>query len=391
MSDATFTHKKIILCGAGPVGQACALLLHQAGFAAKDMLLIDAKTSEQAQQDARTIALSYGSAQILRQLKATPRLSTAITEIHVSRRRHFGRSLIKASDYQLPALGYVARYGDIVAPLETALSQAGIACLRPLQVMNITEQAANATITVRDQNQHQQELTADIVIQAEGGTFADQDQRSQHHDYQQTAIIAHVTVSDAITQRAFERFTDEGPLALLPQENGYALVWCVQPERATHLMALDSTAFLQELQLAFGERLGQFLSCSPRAAFPLGLNALPSSLDTAEPRCIRIGNAAQTLHPVAGQGLNLGLRDAVVLSQCLAQNCTPPALHHYLQRRKTDRRTTITLTDTLASLFTHGKVGSPLQSLLGLQLGLLDLLPPAKNFLAQQMMFGWRP
>lgn len=389
MSDV-HSHKKIIICGAGPVGQACALLLHQAGFAASEVLLIDAKTSEQAQQDARSIALSYGSAQILKQLKATPRLSTAIAEIHVSRRRHFGRSMIMASDYQLPALGYVARYGDIVAPLEAALQQAGIVTQRPLRVMNITEHGTGASVTVQDHHHTEHALNADIVIQAEGGTFADQDQRSQHHDYQQTAIIAHVTVSHPIAQRAFERFTEQGPLALLPQEAGYALVWCVDPDRVSALMQTSDAAFLEQLQQAFGDRLGQFQTCSPRAAFPLGLNAQSETLTHAEPRAIRIGNAAQTLHPVAGQGLNLGLRDAFVLARCLARDCSPAALHEFVASRKTDRTTTIKLTDTLAKLFTHGKDGSPLQNLFSLQLGLLDLLPPAKKMLAQQMMFGWR-
>ena len=393
MSDA-YPHKntqqKIILCGAGPVGQACALLLHQAGIPAADICLIDAKTSAQAQQDARTIALSYGSAQILKQLKATPRLSTAIQEIHVSRRRHFGRSLITASDYQLPALGYVARYGDIVAPLEAALQQAGIITQRPLRVLKITEHSAGASVSVQDQHQHEQELHADLVIQAEGGTFADQERGSQHHDYQQTAIIAHVTVSQAIAQRAFERFTDQGPLALLPQEDGYALVWCVHPERVDALMQSNDAHFLEQLQSAFGDRLGQFLTCSPRAAFPLGLNSQGDTLMQAEPRTIRIGNAAQTLHPVAGQGLNLGLRDAFVLARCVARDPSPQALHEFMRQRKTDRSTTITLTNTLATLFTHGTDASPLQSLFSLQLGLLDLLPPAKKILAQQMMFGWR-
>lgn len=388
--SADSPHKKIIICGAGPVGQACALLLHQSGFAADELLLIDAKTSEQAAQDARTIALSYGSAQILNQLKAKPRRSTAITEIHVSRRRHFGRSMITANDYQLPALGYVARYGDIVAPLESALQQAGIITLRPLRVMNITEHGTGANVTLQDHRQQESILAADIVIQAEGGTFAEQTQGDQHHDYQQTALIAHVTVSHPIAHRAFERFTEQGPLALLPQEEGYALVWCVRPDEVAALMQANDAAFLEQLHKAFGDRLGQFVSCSARAAFALGLNTQNTQLTATTAHAIRIGNAAQTLHPVAGQGLNLGLRDAFVLARCLARDCSPAGLHAFVAARKTDRASTITLTDTLAKLFTRTQDGSPLQSLLSLQLGLLDLLPPAKKILAQQMMFGWR-
>src|SRR5690606_20342505 len=126
----------------------------------------------------------------------------------------------------------------------------------------------------------------------------------------QTAIVSHVTVNTPIAHRAFERFTDEGPLALLPQDDGYALVWCARPQTTARLLALDDRHFLAELGQAFGTRLGTFTTCTPRHAFPLGLNAHTPS--TA--RTIAIGNAAQTLHPVAGQGLNLGLRDAVTLA-----------------------------------------------------------------------------
>lgn len=378
-------HTRFAICGAGPVGQALALLLHQAGIAAQDIVLFDAKTHEQASQDARSIALSYGSDQLLSKLSARPEKTTAITEIHVSRRGHFGRSFIRSSDYHLAALGYVARYGDIITPLERVLREASIITHRPVQVSSINECEQCAEIRLHDG----QRYTADIVIQAEGGTFVDQEQRAQHHDYQQTAVIAHIKVERPIAQRAFERFSEQGPIALLPEGDGYSLVWCMRPSEVAPLLDLNDAAFLSALQKAFGDRLGNFSHVGSRFAFPLGLNAQAQ----ASQHIVRIGNAAQTLHPVAGQGLNLGLRDAYVLAQCLSRYAvsnSATALQEFLALRKTDRQTTIKLTDTMAKIFASGQDGSLMQGLLGMSLCAVDLLPPVKKLLAEQMMFGWR-
>jgi 2-octaprenyl-6-methoxyphenol hydroxylase len=384
----------IAICGAGPVGQALALMLHQRGIAAKDIILFDAKTSEQANKDARTIALSHGSQQLLSALHAPVQLATAIHEIHVSRRKHFGRCLLQAKEYQLPALGYVARYGDILTPLEAAISKAGIAITRPVHVTQIDEQTDAVILTIESEKgttSHRCQL----LIQAEGGTFSDQEQRSQRHDYGQTAVISHLRCDGAISHRAFERFTDQGPIALLPQEDGYALVWCARPEHAAQLCALDDANFLSALQDAFGGRLGRFTYASPRFSFPLGLNAHA----IISKRSVKIGNAAQTLHPVAGQGLNLGLRDAQVLAQNIAgiaftqsDEATQinTALNRFIDQRNVDRKASIRITDTMARIFASSPDGSFTQSLLGAGLGLLDIVRPAKTALAEQMMFGWR-
>ncbi|MFZ6771937.1 FAD-dependent monooxygenase [Undibacterium sp. SXout7W] len=379
----------IAICGAGPVGQALALLLHQQGVPANRIALFDAKTSVQAQQDARSIALSYGSQQLLQKARCWPIKATRIGEIHVSRRGHFGRSLIKAEEYGVPALGYVARYGDIVTPMEIALQQAAIRIHRPVLVQEITEADDHVRLHLQHTESGQSStVSANMLVQAEGGTFSDQSVRHQHHDYQQTAIIAHVLCDQRLAERAFERFTEQGPLALLPQEDGYALVWCVRPATAQQLMALDEPAFRLALQQAFGGRLGTFTATSSRVSYPLGLNAQPQ----ATARIVSIGNAAQTLHPVAGQGLNLGLRDSFVLATCLSQNRDQPdrALQQFLTQRQTDRRLTIRLTDSMARLFASSPDGSLTQILLGLGLGTLDICSGAKKILAEQMMYGWR-
>jgi 2-octaprenyl-6-methoxyphenol hydroxylase len=229
---------------------------------------------------------------------------------------------------------------------------------------------------------------AAVAVQAEGGVFGQQQDRSIKRDYGQTGVIARVSTSNPIAFRAFERFTEEGPLALLPQDGAdghqYALVWCVKPERAARLVELDEAAFLAELGEAFGSRLGRFTGASTRVAYPLGLNADAR----ATSRTVAIGNAAQTLHPVAGQGLNLGLRDAAVLARVLAQEgAGPRAVARFVNERQQDRRLTISITDAMARLFTDT---GPLQSLFGLSLAALDTVKPARMLLAELMMFGHR-
>ncbi|MBC3907019.1 FAD-dependent monooxygenase [Undibacterium umbellatum] len=390
----TINDVDIAICGAGPVGQVLALLLYQQGYAAERIALYDAKTAEQAEQDARSIAISYGSRQILQAAGTWPVKSTAIQEIHVSRRGHFGRSLMRAADYAVPDLGYVARYGDIIKPLQAAISRSGVHIQRPMNVTALEEADDHVRLTLcKAGTEEISHISASIVIQAEGGTFGDQEQRSQRHDYQQTAIIAHVNTDAQIAGRAFERFTEQGPLALLPQEDGYALVWCVRPEQADHLLAMDDLQFRLALQTAFGHRLGNFIKASARVSYPLGLNAQAH----ATTRTVSIGNAAQTLHPVAGQGLNLGLRDCMVLARTLTRHLhdtasrdTAAALQAYLVERQADRKLTIRITDSMARVFASSPDGSFSQALLGLGLGALDMVKPAKRMLAEQMMFGWR-
>lgn len=373
----------IAICGAGPVGLALAALLVKNGLTPARIALIDAKTIEQSSRDPRSIALSYGSRQILESIGAWPVSATPINQIHVSRRGHFGRTLIDRAEYDLPALGYVTRYGAMVNALNTQVAAIGTTLIRPAMVNALDESEDAVVIGFTDHAN----LRAGIVVQAEGGVFSEQAKKSIHRDYGQTAIVAHVTASASIPHRAFERFTDEGPLALLPQDDGYALVWCVRPETATRLLALTDAQFVDELAAAFGTRLGRFISTTPRNIFPLGLNAHP----TSSHRTIAIGNAAQTLHPVAGQGLNLGLRDAVVLARLLSKEIDASALKAFSESRKTDRSATIHLTDIMARIFASSPAGALSQALLGFSLGMVDGIKPAKKLLAEQMMFGRRP
>ncbi len=388
----------IIICGAGPVGQALALMLEKVGFGANEIRLFDGKTEHQTLADQRSIAMSYGSEQILKSLAVEIQRNTKISEIHISRRRQFGRSIIKACNYNLPSLGMLARYSDISLALSKALASKGIVITRPEKIASVEEHDDYVEIALASGARHH----CALLIQAEGGVFSDQQAMSQHHDYQQTAIISELTCSHPILNRAYERFTEQGPLALLPQEDGYSLVWCVRPAIAKTLMQLQDSDFLSALHDAFGDRLGRFLSTSQRYTYPLGLNAQ----EHHSARRIKLGNAAQTLHPVAGQGFNLGLRDAFVLAQHLTDipltgnhdaktgNQLQQVLNTYQIARRSDRQTTIRLTDGMARLFANDAdqdadhdLG---QSLLGAALFGLDIFTPAKRVLAEQMIFGSR-
>lgn len=372
----------IAIIGGGPVGLALAAMLVTRGMRGEQIAVVDGKPAETAASDPRSIALSWGSRQLLAQVDAwTPR-ATPITQIHVSRRGSFGRTLIEASEYQLPALGYVARYGDVCQSLAGALARTDVRQLRPVQVTATDEQGDGVLLSLSNG----QTLHARLLVQAEGGVFGEQAARSMQRDYGQTAIVATVHTDAMLAGRAFERFTSEGPLALLPQDDGYSLVWCMRPDSADAMLALKDDAFLAALQQAFGQRVGRFTRTGVRHAYALGLNAEP----VATARTVAIGNAAQTLHPVAGQGLNLGLRDASVLAALLARAPSPESLARFTHERRRDRSATIGLTDLMARIFACSADRSAMQGVLGLSLGVIDVLPFAKRMLAEQMMFGAR-
>lgn len=397
------TPQIIAICGAGPTGLALAILLAKQGIDPRSIALLDAKpqpaqttatTKTPTTPDPRSIALSQGSAQLLQTIGAWPITATPIQQIHISRRGHFGRTLMDAAEYNLPALGYVTRYSTLVEALNHAVVEAGITTIRAAQVEKLEEHHQNVKIHLVSG----ETMNTAMVVQAEGGLFGEQATKNQTRDYHQTAIVAQVAVTSPIMHRAFERFTEEGPIALLPQKSEsnkpgipsdpthYALVWCVRPGTASKLMALPEEAFLKDLGEAFGTRLGCFRHVSQRHMYSLGLNADPAI--TA--RMVAIGNASQTLHPVAGQGLNLGLRDATVLARCLSQEISPSALLRFQKERRIDRKMTIGITDTMARIFAGTPDGSLPQTLLGLSLGLIDGVAPIRKLLADQMMFGRR-
>ncbi|CAG9249407.1 2-octaprenyl-6-methoxyphenol hydroxylase [Paraburkholderia unamae] len=410
----------VTIVGAGPVGLALAgWLARRSATQALSIALIDAREPEDSAGDPRAIAVSQGSRTLLEAL-AWPHDATPIERIHVSQRGHFGRTLIDRHDYDLPALGYVARYGAIVQSLAQAVRGTGVHWLHHAQAHDPVVEHDGVTLPVLSAGVERR-LRTRILVNAEGGLYRPQAQRpvedeadegdasnnrdaasapptqargdiKRTRDYGQTALVGVVTLSAPQPHVAWERFTNEGPIALLPMGGvrgaDYALVWCCSPAQAERRAQLNDADFLAELGAAFGPRMGRFTQVHGRAAFPLGLNAL-DALVSGHGRIAAVGNAAQTLHPVAGQGLNLGLRDAHALADSLAQHgATPRALADFAGRRAFDRRMTIGATDTLARLFTVDF--GPLATLRGLALTALEFAPPVKTALARQMMFGQR-
>ncbi|MGF6901720.1 UbiH/UbiF/VisC/COQ6 family ubiquinone biosynthesis hydroxylase [Paraburkholderia sp. GAS348] len=395
VSDRPFDFD-VTIVGAGPVGLALAgWLARRSATQALKIALIDAREPEDSIADPRAIAVSHGSRMILEPLR-WPADATAIQRIHVSQRGHFGRTLIDHGEHGLPALGYVLRYGAIVHGLAEAVHATSVHWFRSTSAAAPTQELDGVTLPIETAGVTRH-LRTRILVNAEGGLFGDQktarsaaSSAGGTRDYGQTALVGTVSVSAPQPHVAWERFTSQGPIALLPMGGvrgaNYALVWCCAPEEAARRAQLTDDEFLRELGAAFGSRMGRFTQIKGRASFPLGLNAVDTLV---KGHVVAIGNAAQTLHPVAGQGLNLGLRDAHALVDALsAEGPTPLALATFAQRRALDRRLTIGATDTLARLFTVDF--APLAALRGLALTALEFVPPVKTALARQMMFGQR-
>jgi len=370
----------VLIIGAGPVGMTLALAL--AGGAQR-VLLVDRRPRGAWAGDPRALALSHGSRQLLERLQAwNARAATAIRQIHVSQRGGFGRTLIDADDYDTPALGYVMRYGDLADELDGRLSAEQI--LAPCTVEAIRADGDEAVVNVIHEG-HAIRITAKLIVHAEG--MPDNEADVKVHDYRQHAVVAEVSTTTGHQQRAWERFTPDGPLALLPLDDGYSIVFTVPPEKAERLLALNDVAFLAALREQFGRRL-EFTACRARASFPLALRVRSPLVSR---RQVWIGNAAQSLHPVSGQGFNLGLRDAWELAEILHRNSDagdPAALAAYARGRGIDRRGSMAFTDGIVRLFSNDI--APLRLARGLGLLTLDLAPPLRHFVARRMIWGAR-
>jgi 2-octaprenyl-6-methoxyphenol hydroxylase len=381
-----FEHE-ILIAGGGPVGCALALALGL-GAAPRSVLLLDA-ASEPHIEDRRTLALAYGSRLILERLRVWNEIlpRTDIRAIHVSQRGGFGSAVLTAAEAGTPALGYVVSYSSLQRALHPALSAFDHLSVRTgARVIRVDEGADAVQITYADQH-GTHEVRARIAVVADGGALAEQTSRLEVRDYNQSAVVCNVSTARPHQNLAFERFTPEGPLALLPHGDDYAVVWTLSSQRSLALCCAEPDEFLEQLQTTFGMRAGKFLSIRDRATFPL---ALRRTLDTLIAGVIPIGNAAQSLHPVAGQGFNLGLRDAWELARLLSsvpRDADTRALaHRYQHERSRDRRISIALTDAMVRTFSNRDPA--LQWLRGCGLTLLDCMTPAKHQFMQQMMFG---
>lgn len=366
----------VAVVGGGPVGMALALALHQQGIGAT---VLEARAREAIKHDVRVLALSFGSQQILERLGVWESLglanaATPIQTIHVSRRGNLGRARMRADELGVPALGYVLPAANLITALDAALRQAEIPYHDHHKISCVEDVAAMAPAST-------------LTVWAEGSVS---DGAGQFRDYNQAAILCTAMTKVAHDHVAWERFTADGPVALLPLGNDYAVVLTCAAAEAASIVAQDDATFTKLLQTRFGQR-HQFVSVGPRASYPLTLRWREEVI--AE-RQVWLGNAAQTLHPVAGQGFNLALRDVWELTRHLSALSrekdlgAQSVLRAYAQSRNLDRRSVIGFTNGLIDVF--GSDIAPLAHARGAGLVALDLLPPLRNFLARRMMFGSR-
>jgi len=376
----------ILVVGGGPVGAALALALDGSGLTVG---LLEARERQVASADPRPVALSYQSRLILERLGVWDALrpATPIEHIHVSQKGGFGRAALDARPAGLPALGYVVDYGSLAESISGAL-EASRAC-RLIRAKASAVEGAADTATVRFEGQGGEEkASARLIVVADGGVLKAAPARTR--DYYQSVVTTRISSEVPHRNTAFERFTSEGPLALLPLGEQYALVWTTAPGRAQALCEASEAEFLEQLQAAFGSRLGRLRGAGARTRYPL---VLKFSGRPTSPRVVLIGNASQTLHPVAGQGLNIGLRDAWELATTI-RNSEKAAIgsaaqvQSYHAARRLDRAGGVGFTDALVRLFSNDF--PPLRLARGFGLLALGAFPPARDFLVRRMTFGTR-
>lgn len=387
-------HYDVAIVGGGMSGASLALALSRLPLRIALLEAAEPSLHQHPAFDARAIALSAGTVDALARHGIWPHLSSlceGITRIDVSDAGHMGQVRLSAAECRLSALGQVVELSAAGAALYQALcQQQKVQRFCPAELVGVTPACDRVTLELADG----QRLSCRLLIAADGGrSFVREALQLDcaQHDFGQSAIIATVQTSEAPAGRAFERFTPGGPLALLPLPGGLSsLVWSVPRAEAAALAALPDAAFLSRLQQAFGWRLGRFSKTGPRHLYPLILTQVPWPVAQ---RTLLLGNAAHLLHPIAGQGFNLGMRDIDVLvetlRQALAEGEDPGShrvLRRYWQQRQTDQHDTIWLTSTLAQLFSNDY--APLVVGRNLGLALMDKLPALRRpLLAQTLGF----
>ncbi len=395
------SHYDIVIVGGGMVGISLALLLR--AQQPWNILLIESQElassdgpvsgAYSSSFDARSTALSWSSKNIYQSIGLWPQLKkhlSAIAQIHVSDRGHVGMTRIDAGDANVDALGYVVENQWLGSVLLNQLTKTDIQLLGSCKLETIEPLASGMRLQLQQADKDLQTIETKLLVIADGAGSTTAQQlgiQSQSTPYDQTGIIANVSLEKPHGGVAYERFTDQGPMALLPLADfkgrpRSALVWTQPRAMAETLMAADEQAFLEQLQLRFGYRLGHFKQLGKRVAYPL---ALTTATEQVRRHLVVMGNAAHSLHPVAGQGFNLSLRDAAALANSLAEAGDRigdlAVLQNYQQQQAIDQRNTVLFSDSLPKLF---GLSSSIVAL-GRNSGLLamDLIPSLRNSFAQ--------
>jgi 2-octaprenyl-6-methoxyphenol hydroxylase len=395
MNNVAGNTHDVIIIGGGMVGASLACALSGQGLRIAMIESVAAAARAEPGYDDRAIALAYGTSRILDGLGLWQPLlgdATPIHQIHVSDRGHFGTAHMDRTDEGLPAIGYVVPARAIGRALEAAIAGAtDVERFCPAQVTGVERSATDIRVQVREDKAHFN-LHGRLLVAADGAdSFARRHFgiTSLERDYGQSAIITNITPQLPHHNIAYERFTDSGPLALLPMtEQRCAVVLTVASNQVDAVMQLSDADFLAQLQERFGQRLGQLQRVGRRQAWPL---RLLHANESVRERLALIGNAVHTLHPIAGQGFNLGARDVAVLAEVLVdamRNGEDPGtlavLERYARWRRHDHRNVTVFTDGLARLFSLSLPGLGLVR--GAGLLAFDLLPPAKRLLTRMTM-----
>ncbi len=402
------SHYDVAIIGGGMVGASLAVSLLPAvkKYGLKLAVfeafpLPDASSAElQPSYDARSTALSYGTRKLLEQMGVWQTLSaqvSAIEKIKVSDRGHFGAARLDAQKYGVPALGYVVEnrwLGHVLLQRLSADNSVDLIC--PAEVTHADPQADGMNLQI-DVNGDQHAVSADLVVMADGGRSTLRERLGidyQQQDYSQYAVIANITPDRPHQGVAYERFTASGPMALLPLTDDAegqprcALVWSVPEEQIDEALGWDEQQFIDHLQQQFGYRAGAFLQVGERHSYPLKLSRVKEQVRQG---IVVLGNAAHTLHPIAGQGFNLALRGTLALAEELVQAMARGeklgaigSLKKFEQKLSWDQHKTIGFSDQVTRLFSSDSKGSVLVRNFGLLA--LDFLPPAKVLFARSAM-----
>lgn len=385
----------VLIIGGGMVGASLARAISGHGLRIGVVEAYAYNDDNQPSFDDRVLALSWGSRLILQGMGLWSALAPDaqdITDIHISERGQCGFTRLHSREEQVEALGYVMTARDLGRVLSAGLTNLpDLELICPARLVNLELNPAQVDLTIDHQGSHQH-ISARLLVAADGGDSRIREILQlpvRESTYGQTAIIANVATQQPHQGVAFERFTDTGPLALLPmRDDRCSLVWTARDEQVSELMALDDQVFLERLQERFGFRLGRITRIGKRAAYPLRLRQVKEQI---RPRVVLIGNAAHAVHPVTGQGFNLGLRDVAALADVLADVAAaggdPGAMDHlrsYARWREPDQSRVALLTDTLARVFANPL--HPLRAARNLALLGLDLSPPLKHLVARQFM-----
>lgn len=351
----------VVIAGGAMAGATLALAIEHLSQGALRVAVVEpfkAQSDQHPGFDSRSIALSYGTVNLLRHLElwsAIEPFSTPIEHIHVSDRSHAGMTDITKHDVGVEALGYVVELADVGRVYQELLTHStAIDLYCPDSAKHITRTQENVTIELASGEL----LDAKLLVAADGAVSQCCHQiglELSEHDFDQVAVIANIVTQEPHQGRAFERFTENGPVALLPMsDNRMSLVWCLRPDEAQIVMELSESEFLERLQQDFGWRLGAMQKVGLRASYPLLLRHRKQNISH---RFAIVGNAAQTLHPIAGQGFNLGIRDVVTLAEELVKQGEDvgryQGLIRFSQRREADRNETIWLTSSLVHVFSN--------------------------------------